>query len=468
MEQLKHPEEGINPLESLRENIEEGTRALESFREGMGDKTQQLQESLGDRAENAIGNMIENSRLEAPELSLDSGCPETEVPQMEPCVWYRIPVEGGCTADGSEYHIYARRGNSEKLCVFFSGGGIAWNPYTAARPVTGGRVLAWQPNYYWSNLRPFTQIYNIGVGLTDNSRKNPFYDWNFVVITYATGDMHLGRNEYHFKDDQGQEQCIHFHGFENFCLSMQISRRLFPSAGKLLIAGESAGAFAVPALAEKVHQDYYPQCRDVTLLSDSALLLNRNWKKTAREVWNVPEEICRDIHGRNLTLDWYRALYKRHGSEWRYLYANSVRDYLLSAFYNDVKNRRYDTDDRIQRIFQRQLRDMTSSLKEITPDFGIYLCDWKRPFLYRGGTVHTMVRQPEFYLHRRTRPSMAAWLAAAVEGDVRDEGLELTRKRTRKQRIEIREKRKKALKEAGRRAKKTRLADRADMETKQT
>ena len=153
-----------------------------------------LQERIGDRAEQAIGNMIEKTPLEVPELlvrpgdvhfrdgsrSPESGSvfaergqkgffSEEDIPA--PHQWYRVPVEGGKTADGSEYHIYIKKGASDHLCVFLSGGGIAWNPYTAARPVTGGRVLAWHPNYYWSNLRPFTQVFNIGIGITDQSAR---------------------------------------------------------------------------------------------------------------------------------------------------------------------------------------------------------------------------------------------------------------------------------------------------------
>ena len=242
---------------ALQEKIgERAESAASSGKELAGHAVETLQERIGDRAENAIGNVMENTHFEAPELRVRPGQGAGEpVPEMELRQWYRVPVEGGKTADGSEYHIYVRKGTTNHLCVFLSGGGIAWNPYTAARPVTGGRVLAWHPNYYWSNLRPFTQFFNIGVGITDNSaRRNPFRDWNFAVITYATGDMHLGRNIYRYKDEEGQEQSLYFHGYENFMMSMRIARTLFTEADKLLIAGESAGAFAVPALAEQYRQ----------------------------------------------------------------------------------------------------------------------------------------------------------------------------------------------------------------------
>ncbi len=392
--------------------------------------TERLQEDLGDRAEQVIGDVIAGTRLDAEEIRVEPG---QAAPELELRKWYRIPVEGGCTADGSDYHIYIRSGNSRSLCVFLSGGGIAWNPYTAAHPVTGGRVFAWLPNYYWSNLRPFTQIYNIGVGITGNSEKfNPFDEWNFLIVTYATGDLHLGRTRYPYTDEAGEEQVLHFHGYENFMSAMRIGKTVFPFADRLLIAGESAGAFAVPALAEQIHQEFYPACRDVTLLSDSALLVKKHWRKTARDVWNVRPEIWKDLHGTNMTLDWYRALYKRRGEQYRYLYASSVRDYLLSAFYNDVQNKKYDTDEEMQEIFRRQLGAMIRELKKITPNFGIFLYDWKRPLLYRGGTIHTMVRQPEFYLRQHGNPSMAEWLTEAVDGHVTDVGLDLVLRRRRK------------------------------------
>ncbi len=433
---IEHPIEvlqeklGEHPIETLQEKL--GEHPIEALQEKLGEHPiEALQERVGDRAEQAIGNLIEKTPLEVPELQvipgqgLSQGQEEPETHQ-----WYRVPVAGGKTADGSEYHIYIRKGTTDHLCVFLSGGGIAWNPYTADRPVTGGRVLAWQPNYYWNNLRPFTQVFNIGVGITDNNaRRNPFRDWNFIVITYATGDMHLGRNNYRYTNKEGEEKCLYFHGYENFMLSMRIGKTLFPQADKLLIAGESAGAFAVPALAEQIHQEFYPACHDVTLFSDSALLLNKDWKKTARDVWNVRPETLADIKGRNLTFDWYRALYRRRGEQYKYLFACSVRDYLLSAFYNDVKNKNYETDRRMQRIFARQLRQMVQALHKLTPSFGIYLYNWRRPVLYRGGTIHTMVRQPEFYLHRRGVPSMAKWLAAAVDGDIQDVGMELLEKK---------------------------------------
>lgn len=379
-------------------------------------RRQLLTVQLGDLVENTIEKRVMRGDHEVPFLT---GEPEEGE-------WYRVAVPDGMSGDGSPYHIYVRKGTSDRLCIFFSGGGIAWNEYTAARPVTGGAVAAWLPNYYWNNLRPFTQVMNVGVGITDmNVPDNPFAGWNFLIITYATGDMHLGRNKFHYTDLNGENQILYFHGYGNFMGAMRIGKKMFPTPGKLLIAGESAGSFAVPALAEQIVGEFYPACPDVTLFSDSGQLLYKEWRRTMRDVWKVPPCLWKEIHTTNVTLDWYRALCERRGSRFRCLYASSTRDYLLSAFYNDMTNQVYDTNSDVQDHFEKQLRHMVRELKKLSPDFGIFINARKRPVMTKGGTIHTMVRQPEFWIPGRDGVTQAKWLSDAVNGKVYDVGLDL-------------------------------------------
>ena len=387
-----------------------------------GNKKRNWMVRIGNLVEESIAKGIYELGQEAPILL---GEPAEKV-------WYKVPVPEGKCADGSEYHIYVRKGTCDKLCVFFSGGGIAINEYMAARPVNGGSVAAWLPNYYWNNLRVFTQVMNINVGITKNGPDNPFDDWNFLVITYATGDMHVGDCSfpYHVINEKGnktrKKAILHFHGYKNFMASMRIGKKLFPEAEKLLIAGESAGAFAVPALAEQVVGEFYPACQDVTLFSDSAQLLYRGWKRTLRDVWQTRREIWSGVNGANLTLEWYRGVVARQGNRFKYLYAGSIRDYLLSAFYNDVTNKVYGTDSQMQDKYFRQMQRMIVELQRLTPDFSFFIYDWHRPLsMYKGGTIHTAVRQPEFTLRTQDDVTMAYWLHECVEGKAFDVGMQL-------------------------------------------
>ena len=385
---------------------------------------------IGNLVEESIAKGIYELGQEAPVLSYGPHHAE-----LEEKVWYQVPIPEGKCGDGSEYHIYVRKGSSDKLCIFFSGGGIAINEYMAARPVNGGSVAAWLPNYYWNNLRLFTQVMNIGVGITKNGNDNPFDDWDFIVITYATGDMHVGDSvfTYHTAKEnlpegspEGQEEVLYFHGYQNFLAAMRAGKTLFPDAKKLLIAGESAGAFAVPALAEEIVGEFYPACSDVTLFSDSAQLLYGGWKRTLRDVWHARRELWMGVNGKNLTYEWYRGVCTRQGNRFKYLYAGSVRDYLLSAFYNDVTNKVYGTDSQNQKIYYRQMKRMIADLQRLDPEFNFFIYDWHRPLsIYKGGTIHTAVRQPEFTLRTQDDVTMAYWLHECVEGRRFDVGMQL-------------------------------------------
>ena len=385
---------------------------------------------IGNFVEESISKGINDLGQEAPIL----------VGEPQEKVWYCLPVPEGRCGDGSGYHIYVKKGTTDKLCIFFSGGGIAINEYMAARPVNGGRVAAWLPNYYWNNLRLFTQFMNINIGITVNGHDNPFDDWNFVIITYATGDMHVGNSKmiYHMADDGGDEEStgegsegeavLYFHGYENFKASMRAGKKLFPTAEKLLIAGESAGAFAVPALAEQIAGEFYPECRDVTLFSDSAQLIFKGWKRVLKDVWQVRRDLWAGVNGTNLAQEWYKGVCKRQGKRFRYLYSGSTTDYLLSAFYNDVTNKVYDTDTQIQELYYRQMQQMIRELQSYDPRFSFYIHDWHRPLsMYKGGSIHTVVRQPEFLMRTQDDVTMAYWLSECVEGRFFNVGMNLLR-----------------------------------------
>ena len=386
-------------------------------REALGEKATELAATAGDFFEQSVGSRIEGSKYEAPILE---GEPED-------MVWYRIPIEDGMAGDGSEYHIYIKKGTRPgRLCIFFSGGGVAWNEKMAAAPVTGGRVAAWQPNYYWNNLRPFTQIMNINVGITDLHDVNPFYDWSFAVITYATGDFHLGSNVYQYTDDDGKPGVLHFSGHDNFRLSMDRIREFFPEVEKLLIAGDSAGAFATPALSPEILDDYYPEVSDVTLFSDSALLLRTGWKNTIKNMWRAPTAICDPIHTSNITADWYEHMTSAYGDRCRFLYASSTHDYLLSAFINEERSGEYFTDEATQNEYAESLYEMYERMCGYEKQLNYFIYDFKMPPIFgRGGTIHTAVRSPQFFMKTASGTTMSQWLADAVSGNAYDVGVEL-------------------------------------------
>ena len=92
-----------------------------------------------------------------------------------------------------------------------------------------------------------------------------------------------------------------------------------------------------------------------------------------------------------------------------------------------MAHKTYKTDSEVQEVFFHQLNDMVRELKKLTPHFGFFLNDWKNLFLMRGGTVHTAVRERQFYHKTKSGDIMADWLFDAVNGRIRDVGLDLLR-----------------------------------------
>nr|MCR4674146.1 pectinacetylesterase family protein [Lachnospiraceae bacterium] len=259
------------------------------------------------------------------------------------------------------------------------------------------------------------QIMNINIGITENKQRNPFHGWNFGVIPYSTGDFHLGNHSLSYEDENGEKQKLYFCGYHNFRLSMEMIKKQFPKAERILIAGESAGAFAVPALAKEIIEDFYPECEDITVFSDSALLLRSNWKETLQDVWKAPKNTVESLHSENITLDWYEDLMKKMGQRCRYLYASSIEDYLLSSFQNEIDCGIFETNEEAQKKYYQDLKVMHEKLSSLSEPMHFFYYDWKNPLYTKGGTVHTAVRQPYFYQKSQGVTTMAHWLNEAVQ-----------------------------------------------------
>lgn len=373
-------------------------------------------QTLADKLENRLSHFIEGSPIEAPLL--------VDIHKALTNKWYRLSLSGGKSGDGSEYHIYIKTGSrpdNGPLCIFFSGGGMAWDEKTAGSPITAGTRAGGEGGYYWSNLRPVTQLMNIGMGITDpNIRRNPFHDWNFVVITYSTGDFHVGDSEYRYRDEEGDEKILYFHGYQNFHAAMEETVSVFKNPEKMLIAGDSAGGFGVAALTGEICAKWYPNCRDITVLSDSSYLEKADAAAVMKDVWNTPYEIRHSIKGGDMIADWYENLYDIMGNRIKYLFAGSEHDCVLSCYMNAVACGEFKTDDKIQKKYARKFVGLLKKLKEINPEFGIFLYNWKDKIHGNGGTVHTAVRTPFFYVPDNNKDSFCNWLYDAVNGKVRD------------------------------------------------
>lgn len=344
----------------------------------------------------------------------------------------RVPISGSTNADTGETLAYVRKGSTRNLIVLLMGGGVSWNaetanysmnPESAAHPKT--------PALYAPSLSKMTEYSTFCLsktpGLLSTGDENLFADWNLIVINYVTGDFHVGRHDYPYTDREGNQRILHHQGYSNFQKAMERCKAFFPETDKLLITGGSAGAFAVPALAADI-MAYYPECDDVTVFSDSALLLMESYRTVARDVWGAEESLVEAIHSSDISADWFERLYAMKGESIRYLYANSAQDYLLATFQNYMDTGSYSVTQERCNKFKEDLRHHVQRLRNACPRMGFYISDHKPLQPKTAGTEHCMILNGNLSNKKNAPVCGMQWLYDAVNGKIYDVGMDLLSK----------------------------------------
>jgi Pectinacetylesterase len=160
--------------------------------------------------------------------------------------WRVVPLRGETAcSDGSPYSIFTRKGSSQNLIIHFSGGGACWDNITCATPITWASLFDGDVRQLKSFYIPSVPkiIPAILTGLFDSeNQSNPFKDWNVVFIPYCTGDLHIGNTINSYAVD-GKQFEIRHNGRNNSLAALQWAFDNYKLPGKILVSGESAGAY---------------------------------------------------------------------------------------------------------------------------------------------------------------------------------------------------------------------------------
>lgn len=359
-------------------------------------------------------------------IILRAHTPEVE---YDPGVWFELTPEGAVTAEGEPLSTRMRVGKENKVIVFFYGGGISINEYTAARPYLGGMIDR-EPGFYASSTEGYIPDYcELGIG--SRQVNNPFRNWTVIVIPYTTADFHIGDGEYAYTALDGTESVLYHHGYGNYKAIMDEAVSYTGGAPEeLMVVGWSAGGYGAAILTADLMENYFPEAGHVTVCVDSSLLILDNWVEVARDVWHAPEEIVAKIKSNNLVVDFLADLYETYGDSLTYLYIGSVRDGALAKYQTYFDTGVYAASNRFVWVYTNYLRDMVRQLQEKVPTIGIYIFDrlpfsWM-PWLNRL-TQHTILETQTAYWRLNAGRSPIEWLNAALYGNVYNMGLEKLR-----------------------------------------
>ena len=324
-------------------------------------------------------------------------------------VWYRITPENAKSSDGSEWHGIFRKGSENKVVVYFFGGGVSITGETSE----GGT------DFFATTMTGQDFVAQGGIG--SMADENPFRDWTFIVIPYASGDFHTGTGEYHYTQN-GKDKVVYHNGYNNYSAFIEEIKEYVGEPDTLLVTGFSAGGFATSLLADDVI-DRFPTAQNITVCVDSSLLLYDGWHDTAVNLWRSPKEISDRLTTNNIVLDSLTALYKKRGGSVKILFDCSYRDDTLQQYQAYIDSGKMDKTKELGDQFQQNLKDMVKGLQENIPGIGIYIWSYNQDEATQN-TQHTIISSNVFDKLGNER-SVCEWIYGAVMGDVQTIGLEL-------------------------------------------
>lgn len=206
------------------------------------------------------------------QVRVNGDCSTAEIATL-PTGWSKIQPGGetACAYD-TDYSYWVRPGTSERLLVYFQGGGGCWNEETCRD--TGQEFNGYMDTAVSERDNPNGR----GGILNLNHVENPFADDTIVYIPVCTGDVHWGDAVTSFGDDVE----VHFKGFVNASSALEWAYANVPDPESVFITGCSAGSmgsiFHAPHIVEHYPDTPIAQVGDsLSLLRTGSATLQANW-----------------------------------------------------------------------------------------------------------------------------------------------------------------------------------------------
>lgn len=334
-------------------------------------------------------------------------------------------------AFGQPYSFYVKPGKSEKILLYFNGGGACWNYGTCA--IKDGVRPTYVPSADVAN-NP-----NLMGGLLDvEDPDNPYKNWTMVFLSYCTGDVFVGSKQtiYQnpFNPDPTDKVAIQHRGFDNFLyvldyLKRQRSNIFSPlradssSIDKVLVAGSSAGSYGAALNYPWVKKVLAKEAK-VSLLSDGGMGVitdgflqsgvfgpNSGWylDKTLHPVFNT----LAPVSAANFLPKVYKTLAAQYPKEKLAQYTTQY-DVVQKLFLNIM-----ELSDGIPANMLSGFGDWSGRMNVIANDLKSTLPKNYRAYI-DPGCNHTIFRHDEFYTSSINGVRFLDWAKAITASDTAD------------------------------------------------
>lgn len=192
--------------------------------------------------------------------------------------WVRVELPGTVCSNGSQYRFwYYDSPTSNNMVISYEGGGACWD-YPSCSGQTGILGAANPngiPTDYITQMKakfvsPLINGADPGIPLFRSKTNLVTNGWDMVYMPYCTGDVHVGNRVVTYNDPTGQNPPLTFrhNGYNNSVAALNFLRTRFPSIGKLLVTGFSAGGVATNTIFYQARRTLLPTVK-AYLLNDS-------------------------------------------------------------------------------------------------------------------------------------------------------------------------------------------------------
>ena len=220
-------------------------------------------------------------------------------------------IDGPICFTGNQFSMFTRDGSSKNVLIFLQGGGFC-DPFACAAVDQGIPLI------------PF------GI-LNSNDPQNPVGTFNVGYVPYCDGSGMMGDNE--VDSDGDGENDRFFRGIQNLSASLDVIAQTYPEPEKIVLAGNSAGGFAVHAALPLVRK-LYPDVK-ILIINDAGIgVSSPGVFPTLFNYWNANAFFpasCADCIGSDGNLTDYHAYQLAEDDNIRMAYTSSKQDSVITA-----------------------------------------------------------------------------------------------------------------------------------------
>lgn len=305
-------------------------------------------------------------------------------------------ADGPRCITGSEYSVFTKLRDPDKLLIFLQGGGACWQDFYRCNPIvdTALQLPPPPPVGLWSE-----DGLDIGIAVIGN----PLSDYSVVYMPYCDGSVFSGDND--VLDANFPFGPVRFHrGLRNLSAGMDVAKDMVPGARRIVVAGSSAGGVGAASFAPFLARMLYGNFRDLAVFNDAGPnainLLDTNAILARASDWAFGQFFpasCTECD----PLGQATAIVK-----WRLENDSTIRE----AFYStdgDETNR-FFTSVPTQQLYRDLILTVHGEINALHP------FRYKR-FIQSGSGTHTALQTPLYYVGFAAGVPLNLWVTDFLE-----------------------------------------------------